>query len=73
MHGRPSEETTESERYEHDGLCQPDPQSPMSLSDLKILNGQRRGLGPAQSAAHEHRNHCEIASTAQIISIGFLQ
>jgi hypothetical protein len=44
---------------------------PMSLSNLKILNCQRRELAPAQSVAHEHRNHCKLARTAQIISVGF--
>ena len=45
----------------------------MSLPDLQILNRKRRELGPAQSAADEHGNHCEIADTAQIVSVGFLQ
>ena len=39
---------------------------PMSLSDLQILNAKSRELGPAQSATHEHRNHCEITRTAQV-------
>jgi hypothetical protein len=46
---------------------------PMSLPDLQILNSKRRELGPAQSAAYEQRNHCEITYTAQIVPVGFLQ
>jgi hypothetical protein len=45
----------------------------MTVPDLQILDGKSRKLGPAQSAAHEHRKHCEITGTAQIISAGFLQ
>src|SRR4051812_28928381 len=47
--------------------------SPASLSDLQIFNSKRREFSPAQSAAHKHRDHCEVASTAQIISVGLLQ
>ena len=47
--------------------------SPMSLPYLQILNIKSREFGPAQSAAHEHGNHCEITGTAQIVSVGFLQ
>jgi hypothetical protein len=46
---------------------------PMSLPDLQILNSKSRELGPAQSAAYEHGNHCEIAGTTQIVSVGFLK
>ena len=46
---------------------------PMSLPDLQILNSKSREFGPTQSAANEHRNHCEIADTAQIVPVGFLQ
>jgi hypothetical protein len=46
---------------------------PMSLPDLQILDGESRELGPAQSAAYEHANHCETTGTAQIVSAGFLQ
>jgi len=47
--------------------------SPVSLSNLQILNRKRREFSPAQPAANEYRDHCEIAGTAQIISVGFLQ
>jgi hypothetical protein len=46
---------------------------PMSLPDLQILNSKSRELDLARSAAYEHRSHCEIADTAQIVSVGFLQ
>jgi hypothetical protein len=46
---------------------------PVSLPDLQILNSKSRELGPAQSAAYEHGNHCEITDTAQIVAVGFLQ
>ena len=46
---------------------------PMSLPDLQIFNSKSRELGPAQSAAYEHGNHCEISDTAQIVPVGFLE
>ena len=46
---------------------------PMSLPDLQILDSKSRELGSAQSAAYEHGNHCEIADTAKIVPVGFLQ
>ena len=46
---------------------------PMSLPDLQILTSKSRELGPAQSAAHSHGKHCEIAGTAQAVSLGLLQ
>jgi hypothetical protein len=46
---------------------------PMSLPNLQMLNGKSREFGPTQSAAHEHGNHCEIANTAKIVPVGFLQ
>ena len=46
--------------------------SPLSLSNLQIFNSKCREFSPAQSAAYKHRDHCEIANTAQIIAVGFL-
>ena len=46
---------------------------PMSLPNLQILNGKSREFGPTQSAAYEHINHREIADTAKIVPVGFLQ
>ena len=40
--------------------------SPVSLSNLQIFNRKRREFSPAQSSADKHRDHCEVASTAQI-------
>jgi hypothetical protein len=46
---------------------------PMSLPNLQILYAKSREFGPTQSAAYEHGNHCEIADTAKIVPVGFLQ
>jgi hypothetical protein len=46
---------------------------PMSLPDLQILDSKSRELGPTQAATYEYGNHCEIADTAQIVSVGFLK
>jgi hypothetical protein len=48
-------------------------EGPMSLPDLQILNSKSREFGPTQSAANEDGNHCEIADTAQIVPVRFLQ
>jgi hypothetical protein len=45
----------------------------VSLPDLQVLNSKSRELGPTQSAAYKHGDHCEIAGTAQILPVGFLQ
>ncbi len=45
----------------------------MSLPNLQILNAKSRQFGSPQSAAYEHGKHCEIADTAKIVPVGFLQ
>jgi hypothetical protein len=45
---------------------------PVSLPNLQILYAKSREFGPTQSAAYEHGNHCEIADTAQVVTVGFL-